>query len=74
MRLLTILVAVVAGPIGQIAAILAAIFGPRPLQLAACGFGLFTAFVLLTNRDLEGWFIGAIIYGAGWGIALGVIL
>ena len=38
---------VIAGPIGQTAAIVAAILGPRPLQLAACAFGLFTAANLL---------------------------
>ena len=79
---LVVAIKVIAGPIGQIAAIVAAILGPRPLQLAACAFGLFTAFVILSTRlttrgyapDLEGWGAGVVIYGVGWGIALAVIL
>ena len=79
---LVVAIRVVAGPIGQIAAIVAAILGPRPLQLTACAFGLFTAAVLLStplfgnqyHPDTQGWLAGAVIYGVGWGIALAVIL
>ena len=82
MSALVVSIKVVAGPIGQIAAIVAAILGPRPLQLAACAFGLFTAFVILFARlttrgfapDLEGWGAGVVIFGVGWGIGLAVIL
>ena len=79
---LAVAIKVVAGPIGQTAAIVAAILGPRPLQLAACAFGLFTAAVLLStpifgnqyHPENQGWLAGAVIYGVGWGIGLVIIL
>ena len=82
MSALVVAIKVVAGPIGQTAAIVAAILGPRPLQLAACALGLFTAANLLAvplfgnqhHPGNEGWLAGAVIYGVGWGIGLAIIL
>ena len=82
MSALAVAIKVIAGPIGQTAAILAAILGPRPLQLAACAFGLFTAANLLAvplfgnqyHPENQGWLAGAVIYGVGWGIGLAIIL
>lgn len=49
MSALVVVIKVIAGPIGQIAAIVAVILGSRPLQLTACAFGLFTAVVILMS-------------------------
>ena len=65
MSALVVAIKVVAGPIGQTAAIV----GPRPLQLAAYAFGLFTAADLLTvplfgnqcHPENQGWLAGALI-------------